>query len=145
MKRITFTLLCLFFITTLHAQILNPVRFNYTAVKKGNNVYEVHIKTLLDPTWHIYSVKNPAGGAEPTVIKVNEGSAMGAPKENGKLKTVYDKEFNVNQKFYEGSVDFVQVVKLNSAVKNITGNIVYMVCNDKQCLPPKDVEFTIKL
>ncbi len=145
MKKLIFTLATLFFLNTSHGQILNPVKFNYSAVKKGNNLYEVHIKTLLQPKWHIYSIKNPEGGAEPTKIKINEGSSIGAIKEKGKLKTMYEKEFKVNQKFYEGSVDFVQLVKLKSGDKKITGNIVYMVCNDKQCLPPKDVEFKIKL
>ncbi|MEO6328722.1 MAG: protein-disulfide reductase DsbD domain-containing protein [Ginsengibacter sp.] len=144
MKKIFFTLIILFFLSASYAQILNPVKFDYSVVKKGSNLYEVRIKTLLQPKWHIYSIKNPEGGAEPTKIKINEGSSVGATREMGKLKTTYEKEFNVNQKFYEGSVDFVQLVKLNSGDK-ITGNISYMVCNDKQCLPPKEVEFKIKL
>jgi len=145
MKKIYFTLIALIVFAASYAQILNPVRFNYSVVKKGNGLYEVHIKTSLDPMWHIYSIKNPAGGAEATKIKVNEGTKVGAAKEIGKLKVVYDKEFKADQKFYESSVDFVQVVKLKSGADKITGNISYMICNDKQCLPPKDVEFKIKL
>ncbi|MEP6594717.1 MAG: protein-disulfide reductase DsbD domain-containing protein [Ginsengibacter sp.] len=145
MKKIIFTLTALFFLSASFAQILNPVKFNYSAVKKGDKLYEVHIKTLLEPKWHIYSVKNPKGGAEPTTIKVKEGKGVGVIKEKGTLKTVFDKEFQLTQNYYENTVDFVQIVKVNSATKNITGNIVYMVCNDKQCLPPKDVEFKIKL
>ena len=145
MKKAFFTIITLVSLSASYAQILNPVRFDYSVVKKGNNLYEVHIKTLLEPKWHIYSVKNPEGGAEATKIKVNEGSSVGTVKEKGKLRTDYDKEFKVDQKFYEGSVDFVQLVKTNAGDKNITGNITYMVCNDKQCLPPKDVAFKIKL
>lgn len=144
MKKTFITLIALIFLSASYAQILNPVKFDYSVVKKGNNLYEVHIKAALQPKWHIYSIKNPEGGAEPTKIKINEGSSVGAAKEVGKLKTMFEKEFNVNQKFYEGSVDFVQLVKLSSGDK-ITGNITYMVCNDKQCLPPKEVEFKIKL
>ena len=105
----------------------------------------MHVKTLLEPKWHIYSVKNPTGGAEPTAIKVKDGNSVGAVKENGKLKSVYDKEFQLTQNYYENTVDFVQLVKVTSGAKKITGNIVYMVCNDKQCLPPKDIDFDIKL
>ncbi len=145
MKKLIFTIATLFFLSVSYSQILNPVKFNYSAVKKGNNLYEMHIKILLEPKWHIYSTKNPKGGAEPTTIKVSVGKPIGTIKEIGKLKSVYDKEFQVDQKYFENSVDFVQVVKLSSGSKNISGNIVYMVCNDKQCLPPKDVEFKIKL
>ena len=145
MRRIIFTLTALFFLSASFAQILNPVRFNYSAVKKGNNLYEVRIKTLLEPKWHIYSIKNPPGGAEPTTIKVKEGNSVGTTKEKGKLKSIYDEAFQLTQNYYENTVDFVQLVKISSGSKKITGTIVYMVCNDKQCLPPKDVEFNIKL
>src|SRR3954464_11763042 len=131
MKKIIFTSTAFFFLSASFAQILNPVKFNYTALKKGNNLYEVHIKTLLEPKWHIYSVKNPKGGAEPTSITVKEGNSVGATKEKGTLKSVYDKEFQLTQNYYENTVDFVQTVKINSGAKKITGTIVYMVCNDK--------------
>jgi len=145
MKKIFFTLLSLFIITASQAQILNPVKFSYTAVKKGNNQYEVRIKAILDANWHIYSVKNPDGGAEPTVIKITGSKAVGAPKEVGKLQTVYDKEFKTNQMFFENTVDFVQIVKATPGTKKITGSIEYMVCNDRQCLPPKEIPFEIAL
>ena len=100
------------------AQILNPVKFSYSAVKKRGNQYEVHIKAIIDPKWHIYSVKNPDGGAEPTEIKFKSCTTVGEPKENGKLQTIYDKEFKLNQKFFENTVDFVQLVKANPGKKN---------------------------
>ena len=145
MKNLIFTLAGLFFLNASFAQILNPAKFSYSAIKKGSNLYEVRIKTMLEPKWHIYSVKNPVGGAEPTAIKLKDGNTVGAVKEKGKLKTVYDKEFQVTQNYYESTVDFVQLVKVKPGSKIITGNIVYMVCNDKQCLPPKDVAFNINL
>lgn len=145
MKKVFFTLLTILSVTFSFGQILNPVKFDYSVVKKGTNLYEVHVKTLLEPRWHIYSVSNPEGGAEPTVVKVTEGSAVGKTKEKGTLKSIFDKEFEVNQKYYETSVDFIQLVKITPGSKKITGNITYMVCNDKQCLPPKEVEFKVKL
>ena len=144
MKRIIFTLITVFFLSTSYAQILNPVTFNYSVVKKGNDLYEVHVKVMIEPKWHIYSVKNPDGGAQATEIKINDAKTVGAIKENGKMKTMFEKEFNVNQKYFESSVDFVQLVKLKKGAK-ISGTINYMVCNDRQCLPPKEVEFKIKM
>jgi thiol:disulfide interchange protein DsbD len=144
MKKLLFTLFTLFALSASYAQILNPVTFNYSLVKKGNDLYEVHIKATIQPKWHIYSVKNPDGGAVPTEIKIKDVSTVGAVKENGKMKTVFEKEFNVNQKYFENSVDFVQTIKSKHPDK-ITGTINYMVCNDKQCLPPKEVEFKIKM
>lgn len=145
MKKVFFTLLTILSVTFSFGQILNPVKFNYTVIKKGAGLYEIHVKTLLEPRWHIYSVANPEGGAEPTTLKLNNGTAVGKVKEKGVLKTIFDKEFQVNQKYYESNVDFVQLVKTTAGSDKITGTITYMVCNDKQCLPPKEVEFKVKL
>lgn len=139
------TLFLLFTIAASQAQILNPVTFNYSVVKKGADLYEVHVKASIQPKWHLYSVKNPDGGAQPTEIKINEGKMVGAIKENGKLKTVFEEVFNVNQKYFENTVDFVQLVKLKPGNNKISGTVTYMVCNERQCLPPKEVEFKIKI
>jgi thiol:disulfide interchange protein DsbD len=144
MKKIFFTLIAVLLISASYSQILNPVQFNYSVVKKGKDLYEVRVKALIEPKWHLYSVKNPEGGAQATEIKINNVQTVGAIKEVGKMKTAYEKEFRVNQKYFEKSVDFVQLVKLKNLNK-ITGTISYMVCNDRQCLPPKEVEFKIKI
>jgi hypothetical protein len=145
MKRLIFTLITLFFLSASQAQILNPVSFNYSVVKKGADLYEVHVKAMIEPKWHIYSVKNPDGGAQPTEIKINDAKSIGAVKEKGKMKTAFEKEFNVNQKYFESAVTFVQLVKLKPGNKKISGTVNYMVCTDRQCLPPKEVEFKIKI
>ena len=145
MKKLIFTLFTLFTITASYSQILNPVSFNYSVVKKGTDLYEVRVKAILEPKWHIYSVTNPDGGAQATEIKINEGNVVGGVKEKGKMKTAFEKEFGVNQKYFESTVDFIQTVKLKPGNKKITGTVSYMVCNDRQCLPPKEVEFKIKM
>jgi DsbC/DsbD-like thiol-disulfide interchange protein len=145
MKKILFIISIVFFINSSFAQILNPVKFTYTTVKKGKDTYELHIKTDLDPKWHIYSVKNPEGGADATSIKLTAGKVVGNIKEVGKMVTEYSKEFKVDQKYFERSVEFVQLVKLKPGSKKIEGTIEYMVCNDVRCLPPKQVEFKIKI
>jgi thiol:disulfide interchange protein DsbD len=145
MKKIIFTLLSAFIIQTSFAQILNPARFSYSSVKKNNNQYEIHIKALVEPKWHIYSIYNPDGGAQATALTFSNAKVVGKVKEMGKIKTVFEKEFKVNQKFFEQNVDFVQTVKVNPGTKKVSGTIEYMVCNDKQCLPPKTVPFDITL
>ena len=101
MKKLIFTLFTAFLFSASFAQILNPVSFNYSVIKKGSDLYEVRVKAMLEPKWHIYSVYNPDGGAQATEIKINEGKAVGSLKEKGKMKTAYEKEFGVNQKYFE--------------------------------------------
>ena len=143
MKKIFFTIFFAVIIQCSFSQILNPVSFTYNTIKKGGNQYEVHIKTSVDPKWHIYSVSNPVGGALPTSVSFANASKIGKAKEIGTMKTTFEKEFNVNQKFYESTVEFVQLVKLLPGNKKISGTIEYMACNDRQCLPPKKTSFEI--
>lgn len=140
-----FILVSVLFFSAADAQILNPVKFTCNAKKTGSNQYELHVKAAIEPKWHLYSIKNPAGGAQATVVSFTGTEAVGKLKEAGKLKTVFEKSFGVSQKFFETTVDFIQVVKIKPGTKKINGSVEYMVCNDKQCLPPKEVAFEIKL
>ena len=127
-----------------NAQILNPVKLSYVAKKTAANQYEIRIKAIMEPKWHLYSTSNK-GGAGPTIVKFKNADAANKLKEEGKLKTIFERAFNVDQKFFEDKVDFVQVVKVKPGEKKVKGSIEYITCNDSKCLPPKEVEFEIKL
>jgi hypothetical protein len=49
----------------------------------------------------------------------------------------------MNVAYFEKSVIFQQKVKLNRGTTTVKGKVEYMVCNDRQCLPPEEVEFSI--
>ena len=84
MKKIIFTLLPAFIVHASFAQILNPAKFNYRTVKKGNNQFEIHIKASVEPKWHIYSIYNPDGGAQATALTFSNAKVVGKAKEMGK-------------------------------------------------------------
>ena len=42
-------------------------------------------------------------------------------------------------------VQFVQRLKVNGQVSKVTGSVEFMVCDDDQCLPPKEKTFDVKL
>jgi thiol:disulfide interchange protein DsbD len=127
----------------------NPVSWKFSAKKKGDKVYEIHIAAKVDYPWHIYSQTTPEGGPVPTKITFSKNPLItnnGGIKEEGKVQTKHEEVFGVDVKYFDGAVDFVQVVKLKSNVKtNLTGSVQYMVCNDQQCLPPATVTFNILL
>jgi len=149
MKRLVLTFAAFILICSLHAQVQDPVKWNYSAVKKADKEYSVTIAATLAPDWHIYSMTTPDGGPVATTFNFNRNPLVtitGKPEENGKPQTIYDDIFGVNVKYYSEAVTFVQSIKLKSAVKtNVSGTVKYMVCNDKMCLPPKTVPFNIQL
>ena len=126
----------------------NPVTWTYTTKKIANKTYEVHITATLTGNWHIYS-QNAGEGPVPTTFAFAKNplvSTDGSVKETGKLEKQFDKNFNSELKYYNNKVDFVQKVKLKSPVATVVkGTVSYMVCNDKKCLPPRDVDFSVKL
>jgi thiol:disulfide interchange protein DsbD len=65
-------------------------------------------------------------------------------KEVGKMEKFHDEKLQLSANQYSDKVDFVQVVKLKANVKtNISGSVEYQTCDDKKCLPPKTVNFSI--
>ena len=127
----------------------DPVKWNYSAVKKSDKEYILDITAMLSPAWHIYSINTSANGPVPTSISFKKNPLItidGSVKEQGKLKTDHDAVFGVDVKYYSDKVEFMQPVKLRSSVKtNLSGTIKYMVCNDKMCLPPKTIAFNVQI
>lgn len=134
---------------SLYSMAQDPVKWSFSARKTGNNVYEVRLTALVDHSWHIYSQSTPDGGPAPTVISFARNPLIalsGKPREIGKLEERHEEVFGVDVRFYNDKVDFVQEIKVKGAVKtNITGTVSFMACTDEQCLPPKEIPFSIKL
>ena len=149
MKKIILSALVLFFAITVSAQTQDPVKWTYSAKKISADTYELHMTATVSGKWHIYSQDIPEGGAVPTSFTFDKNPLVktdGKVAEIGKLEKVYDKNFKMNLKFYSNKVDFVQKVKLKTAINTVAkGKITFMVCNDEKCLPPKDVAFAIKI
>lgn len=126
-----------------------PVKWNFSAKKIADKTYEVRLTATVQSPWHIYSQKTPDGGPLPTKIIYNKNPLVkveGEAKEKGKIITKFEEVFEVNVKYFDGNVSFVQAIKLKSNVKTIiSGTIEFMACNDEQCLPPATVPFTISL
>ena len=70
----------------------------------------------------------------------------GKPKEQGKMKKIFEEAFKSEVRYYEKTVSFVQVVKLKGNAKtSLSGKVEFMVCNDRECLPPSETAFNIAI
>lgn len=150
MKTIYYLLVFTFCAASSSAQILNPVQWNYTAKKIADKTYEVHLTATIQNNWHLYSQTQPDDAINmPTEIIFNKNPLAifdGKTKEVGKVQLYRDEKLKISANQYSGKVDFVQVVKLKANVKtNVVGSVEYQTCDDKKCLPPKKVDFTVAL
>jgi thiol:disulfide interchange protein DsbD len=128
----------------------NPVSWTFKSKKISDKVFELHLTATIQPGWHLYSQKQPDDAiAQPTEFRFNKNPLLdfdGKVKEIGKLEKFVDKKLDISANQYSNKVDFVQVVKLKGNAKtNVTGNLEFQTCDDKKCLPPKTVNFSIAL
>jgi len=147
--KMKYFLLYFFLLLSLSVFAQSPVKWNFAATKISGNTYEVHLTADIQEGWHIYSQTTPSGGPLPTKIVFRKNPialVSGTAKETGKLEQHYEEVFGVDVKFYSGKIDFVQVVKLKTAVKTtLTGTVEYMACMNDKCLPPAKQNFSIAL
>lgn len=132
------------------AQPLSPVSWSFASKKISANVYEVHLVATIQQGWHLYSQDQPADAiAQPTSFNFSKNPLVdleGKVKEIGKLEKYRDKKLDVSANQYSEKVTFVQKVKLKGRVKtNVSGKLEFQTCDDKKCLPPKIVNFSIAL
>jgi len=131
------------------AQSSKQVQWSYSAKKISDKVYEVHMTATINGDYHLYA--QDAGGEGPvattfTFTKNPLTVFDGKIKENGKQIKKFETAWKHDVKYFENKVDFVQVVKLKANVKtSLAGRVEFMVCNDKQCLPPSEVEINVNI
>lgn len=130
------------------AQIETPVKWAYAAKKINSKEAVVFFKATIQPGWHIYSQNVKDGGPIKTsfVFKKATGyTPVGKTTEPTPI-TRYEDTFKMNVSFFEKTATFQQKVKLTSAnATTVTGTLEYMTCNDKKCLPPETVDFSIPI
>jgi hypothetical protein len=148
MKKSSFFFFFLVWSFTLFAQVEDPVSWTFTAKKITGNQYEVHMKASVEGNWHIYA-QECGKGPEPTSFTFSKNPLItlkGKTAEIGKLESNYDPNFKSTLKYYNKQVDFVQkITKKTKASTTLKGTVTFMVCNERKCLPPKDVPFAIKI
>ena len=149
MKKFFAFVAVLFAAISVNAQ-QNPISWTFTAKKIADKTYEIHMTATIQDRWHLYSQKQPSDAiAIPTAFTINANplfSLEGKVKELGKMEIMKDAALGVSANQYSHTVDFVQKIKLKAKVKtNFTGNVEYQTCDDKKCLPPKKVMYSIAI
>ena len=132
------------------SQTVNPVSWNFSAKKIADKTYEIHLSATMQTSWHLYSQTQPDDAiVNPTAFTFTTNPLLtlsGKIKEVGKLEKFHDEKLKLSANQYSEKVDFVQVVKLKSNLKtNVAGSVEYQTCDDKKCLPPKTVNFSVAL
>ena len=145
MKKIFCSIFILFLAIASYAQIQEPVKFKTELKNLSATEVEIVFTASIDQGWHVYSTDLGDGG--PISATFNTDKLVGA-EVVGKLRPVgkevasFDKLFEMNVRYFEHSAQFVQKLKLTGGDYQIVGYLEYGACNDENCLPPTQVEFS---
>jgi DsbC/DsbD-like thiol-disulfide interchange protein len=146
MKKITLLLAAvLFSVAGAFAQIEKPVTWSYAAKKVSKTEAVLYLKATIEDRWHIYSQNVKDGGPVKTTFTFSPSKEFSLVGKTVEPKAIvkFEDTFKMNVAYFEKSVIFQQKVKLNKGTTTVKGKVEYMVCNDRQCLPPEEVEFSI--
>jgi len=128
----------------------NPVAWSFTAKKVADKTYEIHMTATIQTKWHLYSQKQPDDAVvNPTTFVFSPNPLFkldDKTKEIGKMEVMKDDKLGISAHQYSQTVNFVQRIKLKANVKtNFNGSVEYQTCDDKKCLPPKTVNFSVAI
>ena len=151
MKRISslLTLLFAFVYSTAVAlaQFHNPVNIKASQKKVSDDVLEIVFQGSVDEGWHVYGPDIADGGptrAELTLEKQKGVKPDGKLRATGKVQRAMDEMFGMEVSFMEGTASFVQRFTITEPEYEVAGYLTYGACNDENCIPPTNVEFSFK-
>ncbi len=139
----TFTLALLALVTLLaQAQMVNPVKFSSQLKTNGSAEAEIIFSGKIEKGWHVYSTGLGDNGPTSATFNVNKLDGVelvGKLTPHGHEISTYDKLFEMNLRYFEGSAQFVQKVRFTKPNYTIDAYLEYGACNEQNCMPPSEV------
>jgi len=132
----------------LTAQVLEPVTWSFWSEKTGDNTFDLVMTAELDASWHLYAMDKEKDGPIATSFTFEPGDGYklsGKTIEVTKPEVKFDNSFGMNIGMHSGTAEFRQKVTVTGSPVTVKGYVTFMSCDDKQCLPPRDEEFSIEL
>jgi thiol:disulfide interchange protein DsbD len=140
------TFLLFSFLTT--AQIHDPINWEFSQKQISENEIELQFRAILEEHWHLYSQHIDDNGPVPTefTFTTSVGYNLIDGVNEGESLEEFDPNFDMVLKYFGDEALFTQKIKVTSNEDFILkGNVYFMVCDEAQCLPPEEVEYTFEI
>lgn len=134
--------------TQIAAQIYDPVKWEFSVKDIGNGEFDLLLEATIDEHWHLYNQTEVEDGPVPTSFIFDENSKVEfiGKVQEGESITAYEAVLDMELSFFADHAEFTQrVKKLDAGEVEIKGELTFMTCDDKQCLPPEYIDFSFKL
>src|SRR5437763_3026417 len=114
--------------SSMHAQVLHPVKWSFSVEQKENET-TLLLKATIEKQWHLYSQDVGEGGPIPTSFKFIPSAdyELTGKVTEPKAEMVHDPNFDMDVKFFETSVTFKQKIKLKTDKSfSVKGSLEFM-------------------
>ena len=146
-KKVSFAILLTMVVIAVQAQMVNPVHFTSQLKQLKGDEAERTFSATIDAGWHVYSTGLGSDGpvsATFHAVKMEGVETVGTLRTRGKEIKQFDPMFDMELRYFEQSVSFVQKVKFTKPEYDIECFLEYGACNDQMCLPPSEIELKAK-
>ncbi|MDX1642564.1 MAG: protein-disulfide reductase DsbD family protein, partial [Balneolaceae bacterium] len=129
----------------VYGQLLDPVDYTLTEspdTVQAGEVFNVTVEATIEGDWHLYSILNdPDAGPYPTEFSTpSSDMAIAGDVEESDAVIAFDPNFNTDLGWHSKLARFTIPVAFRSTLEGtqpIVLEVLYQVCDDVSCLPPK--------
>ena len=143
MKKTLTILALLLAVLTATAQMQDPVHVSSELKKISDTEAELLFSATIDAGWHIYSTDLGDDGPISATFhadKMEGAKTVGPLKARGKEHKEFDKIFEMEVRYFEQAVTFVQRIQFTEPQYDIECYVEYGACNERMCMPPSTID-----
>ncbi|SEV90356.1 thiol:disulfide interchange protein DsbD [Prevotella aff. ruminicola Tc2-24] len=142
MRKLLSILFMMLMVLAMQAQMLTPIHFTTQLKELKGGEAELIFSATIDQGWHVYSTDLGDGGpvsAAFHIVKMDGAQTVGKLQARGHEIKQYDKLFDMDLRYFEKAVTFVQRIRFTKSEYDINCYVEYGACNDEVCLPPSEI------
>lgn len=120
------------------------VQVEQQAVKGHDDLLDIVFTFTINSGWHVYGPDNNGGPTPMTITleTLEDAQLSGALKLSPTPTRIDDPVFECEVTYVERSAKATQRLRLTGGKWKVAGFLRYGACNDEECMPPTNVEFS---
>lgn len=141
-------LICCAMLLNLAVWAGGPVKWTFSSADSTDGTSRVLMTATCEEPWHLYAMKLPNDeGPLPTAIRLvpSESYQLTGRIHEPVPTELEDPNFMMLVRYHAGEVVFSAPIKrMTNEAFAVEGEVEFMCCNDKMCLPPEVVKFSVQ-
>lgn len=130
------------------SQMHYPITWTTSVNRISDVEYDLVATANIGPGWHLYAQSVPENGPISTsfTFEPNDDYQKMGNTTEGEGHKAHDPVFDMVIKYFERKATFTQRIKVkNGEATTVHAKVRFMMCNDTNCLPPKNEEIVFKI